>query len=108
MSKDKITKVSGKKAVEDENVRVWPLTAFPDRSVADASASLIEQHSKKWPMERILKQRQSVKVVPIASVSYDYDNNKQIGIFYVYGTESDRKVFFEDYPARCCCMCSIA
>lgn len=40
-----------------------------------------------------------------------FDVNPQLqddnGIFYVYGTDSDRKVYFKDYPNRICYCCSI-
>lgn len=93
-------------AVEDENIRVFPLSSFPDPGVAEHSKQLLEKHTTKWPMERIMKQRQSVKVVPIATVHYKYKDD--VGQFYVYGAESDRSVYFKDYPNRICYCCSIA
>lgn len=101
-----IKEAEGRMAVQDENVRVFPISSFPDRAIADASKALIDRHAKDFPMERILKQRQWVKVVPIATVHYDYKDDN--GVFFVFGTDSDRGVYFKDYPNRCCYCCSIA
>ena len=106
LKKKYVTKVDGKIAVKDEGFRVVPFYNFPDQKIAEASKDLVEKHASKWPMERILKQKHFVKVVPIATVHWEYKNDN--GIFYVYGDESDRRVYFNDYPMRICYCCSIA
>ena len=102
---ERIKRVQGFFAIDEVQPRAFPLEGFPDRSIADASKMMLEKHGKEFPFEKILKQRQAVKVVPIAVVYYKHKDNE--GNFYVYGHESDRQVYFEDYPQRCCWLCSI-
>lgn len=99
-----VNQVTGHVAVDERGARVFPLTNFPDRRVLDASKGIITKHASSWPMERVLEQRHHVRLVPVGVVSYEHKN--QSGSFFVYGLE--QKVFFPDYPAKCCCgMCTI-
>lgn len=102
---ERIKRVQGFFAIDEVQPRAFPLEGFPDKSIADASKTILDKHGKDFPFERILKQRQAVKVVPIAVVYYKHKDSE--GHFYVYGNESDRQVYFEDYPQRCCWLCSI-
>ena len=108
LKKKYVKQVPGALAVEEEGQRIFALSSFPDASVAAASASLIDKHENAHPVARILKQRQYVKVVPIASVAYDYKEGRQVGSFFVYGPESERRVYFKEYPNRICYLCSVA
>jgi len=105
LKEERIKRVEGTMIIDETQPRVFSLEGFPDRSVTDASRDILERHSKDFPFERIIKQRQAVKVVPIAVVYYRYQNDE--GNFYVFGSETDRQVYFEKYPQRCCCLCSI-
>src|SRR5438309_2205640 len=49
-----ITQVSGHVAIDERGARVFPLSAFPDTRVVDASRGLINKHATSFPMERIL------------------------------------------------------
>lgn len=101
-----IEEAEGKVAMQEEDVRVFPLTNFPVPEIAEYSRKFVSEHSTKWPMERILKQRHSVKVVPVASVAYKYKD--QSGTFFVFGDETDRKCKIKPYPHRIMWCCSIA
>lgn len=94
--------MTGQQVVNDVNVRVQPLVNFPDSNIAISSKELIDKHSAAFPMERILKQRQTLKLIPVTVVHYDYETITN-GTFRVYGLE--RKVHFPDYPTKCCCCC---
>ncbi|XP_054710383.1 protein SSUH2 homolog [Uloborus diversus] len=102
MPKELVREVTGKIAYEEENPRVWPLMNAPDQAVVNASSEYINKHNSAFPNERILKQRQVIRLIPIGQVRYVW--KEKGGEFYVYGYE--KKVHFADYPQKCCC-CSI-
>ena len=101
----RIKNVQGIFAINEIKPRAFPLEGFPDRRIANASRSILDTHGKEFPFEKVLKQQQAVKVVPIAVVYYEYKDTE--GHFYVYGHESDRQVYFENYPQSCCWLCAI-
>ena len=101
----RIKNVQGIFAINEIKPRAFPLEGFPDRRIANASRSILDTHGKGFALEKVLKQQQAVKVVPIAVVYYEYKDTE--GHFYVYGHESDRQVYFENYPQSCCWLCSI-
>ena len=101
----RIKSVQGIFAIDEVQSRAFPLEGFPDQRIANASRSILDKHGKEFPLEKILKQRQAVKVIPIAVVYYEYKDTE--GHFYVYGNETDRQVYFENYPQSCCWLCSI-
>jgi hypothetical protein len=104
LSDSLVKQVTGNIAVDERGGRVYPLTNFPDHRVLEASRGLLTKHSTSFPMEKILEQRHNVRMVPVAVVAYDY--KKENGSFHVYGLE--RKVYFPNYPAKCCCgMCVV-
>jgi hypothetical protein len=97
-----IRNVSGQLAFEETYPKVFPVNHFPEE-INVASNNLVSQHSSKFGFERILMQRQRVRIVPVTEVSYTYkDKNSS---FHVYGNEN--KVFAPDYPAKCCCGCTV-
>lgn len=98
-----IKQVTGNVAMEERAPRVYPLTSFPDVRVIDATKGLITKHANSFAMERIVEQRHNVRMVPVAMISFEH--GKESGTFHVYGLE--HKVFFPNYPARCCCGCVV-
>ncbi|XP_005089285.1 protein SSUH2 homolog [Aplysia californica] len=95
--------VSGQMAFEETQPRVWPINHFPEQEINSASNNLVHQHSSKFPSERMLMQRHRVRIVPVTQVFYKYKDDQDS--FFVYGFE--HKVHAPDYPAQCCCGCSI-
>lgn len=96
--------VTGNVAIDERAPRVFALTHFPDTRVVEASRAIMNKHVTSWPMERIIEQRHNVRMVPVGVVEFEY--KEKSGSFFVYGLE--HKVFFPDYPARCCCgLCTI-
>ncbi|PNF35665.1 SSUH2-like protein [Cryptotermes secundus] len=94
--------VSGQVAYEEEGPQVIPLQGFPDEAINMASAQLVQDHLRKYQDQRILAQRQQVRVVPITSVRYEWKGYD--GEFWLCGYEN--KVHAPDYPQTCCCYCS--
>ncbi|XP_076469589.1 protein SSUH2 homolog isoform X2 [Babylonia areolata] len=99
-----IRTVSGQVAFEEQYPRVWPINHFPDQEVNTASNSIVTEHSRAFPTERILMQRQRVRIVPVTQVLYSWKHQENAS-FFVYGFE--RKVHAPDYPQQCCCGCTI-
>ncbi|XP_044066969.1 protein SSUH2 homolog [Siniperca chuatsi] len=96
----KLYNVPGKELFTDSNYMVHPVTNFPDPSVAEASERLLREHQAKYlQTSRILQQRQTVDLVPITKVTYEWKGESHV--FFVYG--SDLRVSAEGYPAACCC-----
>lgn len=95
---------TGGTAFEEQMPRVWPISHFPDQTINDASRSLVDEHSRAFPLARILMQRHRVRVVPVTEAFCSW-KNKDIGVFYVYGLEN--KVHAPDYPQQCCWGCTV-
>ncbi|KAG1671925.1 Protein SSUH2 [Nymphon striatum] len=101
---DKLIKtVSGQVALEEEQPRVWPVNHFPDSSINEASSDLVTKHINKYSAERILMQRQQIRIIPVIQAFYKWNNKK--GEFYVFGFE--KNVYAPDYPQKCCWGCQI-
>lgn len=101
MPKELIREVSGQNAFEEENPRVFPIVQGAEEGVCKASSNLINKHGSSFNNERILKQRQTLRIIPIAQAKYEW--NGKTDTFCVYGYE--HKVYFKDYPQTCCCGC---
>ena len=97
--------IDGVKVFNDQSIRVQPLSHFPDQRISDASQRIVNEHLTKYPLEKVIRQKHYVKMVPIASVKYTYRDKD--GTFHVYGASDERKVYFNKYPQRCCCACQI-
>lgn len=53
--------------------------------------------------ERLLQQRITVRMVPVTKALGSYNSNTFD--FWVYG--DDRRCYAPNYPAQCCCGCSV-
>ncbi|XP_069722108.1 protein SSUH2 homolog isoform X2 [Phaenicophaeus curvirostris] len=99
-----LSKVSGENIFKDENVVVYPIIDFPDPEISLASQRAIAEHRTVFATSsRILRQRQTIEVIPITEVHYQYSGKPYV--YYIYGLEN--KVYALDYPERCCCGCTI-
>ncbi|GAB0194385.1 protein SSUH2 [Grus japonensis] len=99
-----LSKVSGENIFKDENVMVYPIIDFPDPEISLASQRAIAEHSAAFATSsRILRQRQTIELIPITEVHYQYSGKPYL--YYIYGLEN--KVYALDYPERCCCGCTI-
>ncbi|XP_076122146.1 protein SSUH2 homolog isoform X1 [Alosa pseudoharengus] len=100
---DNLSKVSGKEMYKDSQYLVYPVRGFPDLAVVGASERLVREHTANYSQtSRILQQRQTIELIPITRVSYQWKGTTYV--YFVYGNEF--KVSSEDYPAKCCC-CSV-
>ncbi|XP_071035006.1 protein SSUH2 homolog [Parasteatoda tepidariorum] len=102
MPKELILEVSGQNAYEEENPRVFPIVQGAEQAVCNASSDLIRKHGNAFTNERILKQRQSLRIIPVADVNFQWKSKTDR--FCVYGFE--HKVYFQEYPQKCCCVVS--
>ncbi|XP_026876018.1 protein SSUH2 homolog [Electrophorus electricus] len=93
--------VSGKPLFKDALQMVYPMTGFPHPGVAEASEKMVMEHRSKYSQSgRIMQQQQSIELIPISKVNYQWKGKQYF--YFVYGTES--KVKADDYPATCCCI----
>ncbi|XP_039298930.1 protein SSUH2 homolog isoform X2 [Nilaparvata lugens] len=95
--------VTGKEIFSEEGQRVAPLRGFPDESINDVSAELIESHSTRFSDHNIISQRHSITAVPTASVTYLWKGEERH--FYLYGLEN--KIHAPNYPQTCCWGCNV-
>ncbi|XP_070789682.1 protein SSUH2 homolog [Pituophis catenifer annectens] len=96
-----LQEVTGRKIHSDEHNLVRPIIEFPESSIKDYSRTSIAQHKMMFASgeHRILKQRQTVELVPLTKVKYEWKGKPYF--FYVFGNENE--VYSKDYPAKCCC-----
>ncbi|KAG1671921.1 Protein SSUH2 [Nymphon striatum] len=91
-------------AFEEELPKLWPLNHFPDTRVNEKSIEITNKHLSQFTNCRILRQRQRVKIIPVARITFKWKNHN--GCFYVCGNE--KLVHAPDYPQNCCCgICAI-
>lgn len=100
-----IKKVSGDTAFFQENIAVPAVADFWIPGVNEGSAKLVNEHLTEVnkSLHRIIWQRHTVSIIPIAEVQYAWKESHRK--FFVFGSE--KKVFAPQYPQRCCCCCSI-
>ncbi|KAK3512507.1 hypothetical protein QTP70_015657 [Hemibagrus guttatus] len=100
LEKKHLDAVTGKKLFKDTKFMVYPLNGFPEHNLAEASERMVREHHSKFSQKsRIMQQQQSVELIPIAKVTYRWQEKDYV--YFVYGIES--KVKAVDYPATCCC-----
>ncbi|RZF33322.1 hypothetical protein LSTR_LSTR007667 [Laodelphax striatellus] len=95
--------VTGKEIFLEEGARVAPLLGFPDESIDNVSAELIQTHSTRFSDHNIISQRHRVRAVPTASISYQWKGEERH--FFLYGLEN--KIHAPNYPQTCCWGCNI-
>ncbi|KAM6473509.1 protein SSUH2 homolog [Liasis olivaceus] len=99
-----LTKAMGENILKDENTLVYPLVDFPNPEISQASQRAIAEHHDTFTStSRVLRQRQTIELIPVTEVHYQYAAKSYI--YYIYGMEN--KVYALDYPERCCCGCTI-
>ncbi|KAM6975876.1 protein SSUH2 homolog [Tautogolabrus adspersus] len=97
---DNLNKASGQELFKDSQNMVHPVTGLPDVSLVNAAQRIVSEHQSKFSQNsRILQQRQTVELIPITKVTYQWKGNSHV--YFVYGNEF--KVNAENYPATCCC-----
>uniref|UniRef100_A0A1B6D3I1 Protein SSUH2 homolog n=1 Tax=Clastoptera arizonana TaxID=38151 RepID=A0A1B6D3I1_9HEMI len=98
-----VKSVSGEEVFSEVGIEVLPIVEFPDATIITASTQLLQEHCAKYSNQKILMQRQHVRIVPITSIKYEW--RRKTGQFFVCGKEN--KVYAPDYPQTCCWGCHI-
>ncbi|XP_069824017.1 uncharacterized protein [Dendropsophus ebraccatus] len=99
-STDLFKKVTGEKMYADEQLLVPPIINFPEPSINQTSQNAVQQHYSQFMSTcRILKQRQTIEMLPLTKVEYSWKGKNCS--YFVYGREN--KVETKDYPSTCCC-----
>ncbi|XP_031757018.1 protein SSUH2 homolog isoform X1 [Xenopus tropicalis] len=98
---DLFKKVTGEKLFTDEQHLVSPLVTFPKQSINKASQDGQNEHYNTFSStSRILRQRQTIELLPLTKVHYTWKENPYS--YFVYGREN--KVYTTNYPQKCCCV----
>ncbi|XP_064399317.1 protein SSUH2 homolog [Halichondria panicea] len=98
-----IRAAEGKVAFQDQQPRVYHVYNFPDQAVNNASKQLVDSHATAFANEKILMQRQWIRIVPVSEARCDY-KGKSFN-YFVYGYNT--LVHAPEYPQQMCCGCSI-
>ncbi|XP_022254618.1 protein SSUH2 homolog isoform X2 [Limulus polyphemus] len=100
---EKIKSGSGQVVFEEEDEKLWPVNHFPDTTINMASFQLVQKHATAFSAERILRQRHRVRIIPVATVHYQWKNHSNT--YSVFGFE--KKIHAPKYPQTCCCGCTL-
>ncbi|XP_077324084.1 protein SSUH2 homolog isoform X1 [Lithobates pipiens] len=100
-----LRKVTGEVVVKDSDVTVSPFHGFPESSeVLMASQKLIREHSEMCgPSNHILRQEQTVELIPVTHVQYEYRGRSLSS--HVYGRE--RRVYAKHHTPSLSCGCAV-
>ncbi|XP_066451069.1 protein SSUH2 homolog [Eleutherodactylus coqui] len=100
-SSDLFRTVHGERVFTEEQIAVSPLADFPDSSITWASQNALEQHRIQFSNScRVIRQRQSVELLPLTKVRYVWKGG-QLN-YFVYGIEN--KVYMQNSPPKSCCI----
>eukprot|EP00039_Didymoeca_costata_P014138 m.225263 g.225263 ORF g.225263 m.225263 type:complete len:411 (+) comp15955_c1_seq5:470-1702(+) len=95
LPKGLVTEGQGSRIHFEESLLVPPIHDFPEESVSVGSHGLVQRHQQQWTSERILRQRHSVRCIPVSEVNYYYKSEQYT--YWVYGL--DHKAYVPTYPA---------
>ncbi|XP_061186684.1 protein SSUH2 homolog [Saccostrea echinata] len=98
-----VKEVGGEMVFEQVLDQVFPITSYPIAEINNNSIRIVNQHKGAFPNERMLKQRQQLRAVPVTEVHYTWEDVSTR--YWIYGLE--RKVHAPDYPQQCCWGCTI-
>ncbi|XP_070559582.1 protein SSUH2 homolog isoform X2 [Ptychodera flava] len=100
---DKVKNVEGTTIFDETQDNVHPITSHPDEELNNMSRHIVTNHqtTTQDSMQKILKQRHTVRAVPISEVHWTWQTSGSR--FWVYGQE--RKVHVPKYAKKYCCGC---
>ncbi|XP_033103397.1 protein SSUH2 homolog [Anneissia japonica] len=102
--KDKIKGVRGQVVFQQNLPCVEPISQHSEQQIIVNSMRMVNDHRQAWPGEKIIKQRQVLRSVPVSEVAYTwYDCNQR---FWVFGNE--REVHAPDYPYQHLWGCNVS
>lgn len=94
----------GQIAFKEQNPWVYPISQCPEAAINQASLEMLTKHKNDYKNERLLQQRQTVKIVPVTEVQCQWEGKSFTQ--YVYGIENLSHC--SDYPQKWCCgYCNI-
>ncbi|XP_071082005.1 protein SSUH2 homolog [Haliotis cracherodii] len=100
---DDIFICEGSEIFIQEDFPVAPITTYSVDAMNKASISLVTKHNDAYPGGKILKQVQSMWVIPVTEVHYTWREFSHR--LWVYG--NSRNVYAPDYPQQCCMGCKL-
>ncbi|XP_064422508.1 protein SSUH2 homolog [Latimeria chalumnae] len=93
------SKVQGENIFQDANFLVYPIVGFPEPEICEASKKAIDEHFAQFStLSRILEQRQTIELIPLTEIHYDYKGYTYS--YFVFGAEN--QVHAPTYPGKCC------
>ncbi|GCB62822.1 hypothetical protein scyTo_0013119, partial [Scyliorhinus torazame] len=79
---------------------VYTIVGFPDPLIDQISQQGVQEHQEKFGRTvGILQQRQSIELIPVTKVYFQWKGREHS--YFVYGTENN--VYAPDYPSKCHC-----
>lgn len=93
-------KMTGQNIFTDEQPMVWPILAFPEIQINQASHKIIQEHRQQLTRTSlIIQQRQTIEFIPVTQVYYEWKGKE----YHYFTCGIDNNVHAPDYPAKCCC-----
>ncbi|CAL1266079.1 unnamed protein product [Larinioides sclopetarius] len=96
-----LLEAEGKEILRQEGKTVQPIQFQHNTILNEGLAELIAKHKSLFSEEKILAQRHHLRAIPLTKIMYAWKGKR--GEFFVYGFQ--KRVFFENYPQRRCCIC---
>jgi hypothetical protein len=103
LPKELVAGAQGSVLFYEEGPLVPPITDFCEESISVGSRGLILRHAEQWQEERVLRQRQNIRSIPVSEANYAYKG--ELRTFWIYGL--DHKAYITDYPASILWGCTI-
>ena len=104
ISKKSLRKAKGYYIFENKETKLLPieyLGSSPCAEVSAFSAETLSEHEKTLKINQVsVRQRQTIKVVPIAECHYRY--KKQVKTFYVFGRDP-KEIYAPSFPSDLAC-----
>lgn len=92
--------MTGQNIFTDEQPMVWPILAFPEIQISQASHKIIQEHRQQLTRTSlIIQQRQTIEFIPVTQVYYEWKGKE----YHYFTCGIDNNVHAPDYPAKCCC-----
>ncbi|XP_037375521.1 protein SSUH2 homolog [Talpa occidentalis] len=99
-----LARAKGESLFKDESAKVYPIVDFPLREICQASRRGLSEHSAALASRaRVLRQRQTIELVPLTEVRYWCRGRTHVCC--IYGT--DHRVHAAGRPQPCCCACTL-
>lgn len=107
IKKKRLLRAQGHYIFENKDTKVLPVEYVGDSSMCEEvtqfAANALDEHEKTLLINQILiRQRQTIKLVPIAECHYRY-KNQPVKTFYLFGKDRN-EIYAPSFPSNVCSL----